>query len=175
MGYYVVPDTSKIGVSSPIKESNSKYEAPSGTVIIGRKHDGDENGNTEYQYAPLRVDPNDAANAGATIALSNATWTDSQKQLDFDYQAPSGWVIIGRKHDGDENGQTSYKIAQVIVQGSSIVKSVNGITSGSIKESSNIWYTAPSLVTMMEVMTGNKHKGDENGDTWYYSKLLYKE
>ncbi|WP_271218537.1 hypothetical protein [Streptosporangium carneum] len=34
-----------------MKESNHSFTAPAGTVITGRRHQGDENGYTRYQYA----------------------------------------------------------------------------------------------------------------------------
>jgi hypothetical protein len=171
MGYYLVAEINKISTSGAIKEANSSFTAPDPQVLVGRMHTGDENGNTTYQYAPLVADPNSGVNLQYT--LENAVWTDGIKQSDLSYNAPSGWVIIGRSHDGDENGTTKFHIAQVIVNGNTLVNTTDSMTSGPIKESAGIWWTASNLGTLMQVMTGTTHSGDENGNTTYTGSLLY--
>ena len=40
----------EMGQSKWIKESASSYICPPDTIMIGREHQGDENGNTRYKY-----------------------------------------------------------------------------------------------------------------------------
>lgn len=171
MGYYVVADINNIGTSSAIKESNSEYIAPAGCVLVGRMHEKDENGNTVYKYAPLVADPNSGVKLNYTLA--NQVWSAGIKQSQLTYNAPDGYAIIGRKHSGDENGATSFLIAQVLVDGKSIVSSTDPVTSGNIKESSGTWWVANAMGTLMQVWTGTTHQGDENGNTTYTGRLLY--
>ena len=104
-----------------------------------------------------------------SISIVNAKWDSSYKQSsDHQYRPGSQWIIVGRKHDGDENGQTAFKIAQVKVDGK-IASWDDYLGSGEIKESSGTWWTAPSG----KVMVGERHKGDENGRTYYYSGRIY--
>lgn len=171
MGYYLVADTNNIGTSSAIKESNSDYTAPENCVLVGRQHSGDENGNTVYKYAPLIADPNSGLNVSYTLA--NPQLSAGIRQSELTYNAPSGWAIIGRKHDGDENGLTYFRIAQVLVDATTAVRTTDGVTSGFIEESAGIWWVASKLGSLMQVMTGSTHQGDENGSTTYTGSLLY--
>lgn len=171
MSYYLVPNMSKVVENGPIKESNSTFTCPAGTVMVGRRHKGDENGDTYYKTAPLMVDPN--AGQSATITITNTSdWIDAGKQSKLDYQAPAGWVITGRKHDGDENGKTYFKISQVLI-GNTLAQTVNGVTSASIKESDGVWYDTPAIATMKGAITGMDHAGDENGKSTYTSHLIF--
>jgi hypothetical protein len=171
MGYYIVADIKNIGTSQPMKESNSSFSAPSGQVLVGRMHTGDENGNTTYKYAPLIADPNSGIDL--QYKLQNTTWTAGIKQSNLNYAAPDGWVIVGRKHDGDENGNTSFQISQVVIDGSTLAHTTDGMTSGQIKESSGTWWVASNLGSLMQVMTSTTHQGDENGNSTYTGSLLF--
>ena len=113
MGYYIVADINHIGTSQPIKESNSSFSAPAGQVLVGRMHTGDENKDTTYKYAPLIADPNSGINLN--YKLQNTTWTAGIKQSDLSYAAPDGWVIVGRKHDGDPGVTVLWKGLQHLV------------------------------------------------------------
>ena len=42
-------------VSASMKESRSSFLCPSNCVMTGRWHKGDENGQTQYEYATLRA------------------------------------------------------------------------------------------------------------------------
>jgi hypothetical protein len=171
MGFYIVADINNIGTSTPSKEANSSFSAPDGQVLVGRMHTGDENGNTTYKYAPLIADPN--SGVALKYKLQNTVWTDGIKQSDLSYSAPDGWVIVGRKHDGDENGKTSFQISQVVIDGATLAHTTDGMVSGQIKESSGIWWVASNLGNLMQVMTGTTHKGDENGNSTYTGSLLF--
>lgn len=168
-GVYIVPDTAHTSTSASIKESNSTFTAPAGQVIVGRMHSGDENGTTCYKTAPLIVDPNQGASLA--IKLGDSQWIDAGKESASSFSAPSGFAVIGRSHSGDENGDTKYQIAQVLVNGGT-VKSVDSTSSSEIKESSGEWYVSPAIGNIQQVMTGRKHSGDENGKTTYASQLF---
>jgi hypothetical protein len=169
--YYLVPDMQKAVQSGAIKESNSTFECPAGMVMIGRQHQGDENGNTFYQSAPLILDPNTHQTGTVTLSAPS-NWIDAGKQSALSYKAPNGYVITGRKHDGDENGQTYFKISQVLI-GNTLSNTVDEAVSGSIKESSGTWYNTPSISTMKGAITGMSHSGDENGNSTYTSNLVF--
>jgi hypothetical protein len=171
MGYYVVADINNIGISTPAKEANSSFVAPAGQVLVGRMHTGDENGDTTYQFAPLIADPN--SGVSLQYELLNTFWTDGIKQSDLSYNAPDGWVIVGRQHDGDENGNTSFLVSQVVINDATLARTTNSMVSDEIKESAGIWWVASNLGNLMQVMTGTTHKGDENGKTTYTGSLLY--
>jgi hypothetical protein len=171
MGYYVVADINNIGTSAAMKEANSSFSAPAGQVLVGRMHTGDENGLTTYKFAPLIADPNSGVQL--KYKLQNTVWTDGIKQSDLDYNAPDGWVIVGRKHDGDENGKTSFQISQVVISDTTLVSTTDGMKSTLIKESAGIWWVAANLGNLMQVMTGTSHSGDENGNTTYTGSLLF--
>jgi hypothetical protein len=168
--FYLVPDMS-LAQEQTVKESNSTFVCPPNFALVGRMHKGDENGDTTYQYAPLVVDPN--AEETRTINISDTSgWIDAGKESALNYQAPAGYVITGRKHDGDENGTTYFQISRVYV-GNTFSETVDGVTSGQIKESSGIWYNTPAIATMKGLITGMSHSGDENGNSTYTSNLVY--
>lgn len=51
--FYIVPNVRT--KSSVIKESSgTEFLCPTNTVMTGRWHKGDENGQTQYEYATLR-------------------------------------------------------------------------------------------------------------------------
>ena len=165
--YYIKPYNTT--TSGEIKESGSNFTCASGTVMVGRRHSGDENGKTQYKCASLRAYDESGRSVNVSISIVNAKWDSSYKQSsDHQYRPGSQWIIVGRKHDGDENGQTAFKIAQVKVDGK-IASWDDYLGSGEIKESSGTWWTAPSG----KVMVGERHKGDENGRTYYYSGRIY--
>lgn len=161
--FYIVPD--KRTVTSGMKESKSNFLCPTNTVMTGRYHKGDENGQTLYEYATLKaVDANGNIVAG-TITVEDVKWDSSIKESSGGgYDAPANRVIVGRKHDGDENGQTQYATAIIKIDGKTTTLE-GGINSASIKESSGIWFKTDSD----RVMIGRHHNGDENGQTYYTS------
>jgi len=140
--------------SGAIKESNgTAYICPSGKVLTGRQHSGDENGNTTYQCCNVgspQATPTSCA-WSAWFKESNGTW----------FSCPSNQYMVGRQHSGDENGNSRYYCCNLTQGGLQIP--VAGATcdwSSSVKESSSS-FECPS------VMVGRRHSGDENGSTWY--------
>jgi hypothetical protein len=155
--------------SSSMKESNSSYTCPSDKVLSGRMHTGDENGQTTYQCASLEaINADTLAPVSGTIQIEPQGWSGNIKESSGTwYDAPAGMVLVGRAHDGDENGNTRYRPARVKLNGRAI-EVTDSKTSGEIKESSGTWYTTEA----QHVMTGRMHKGDENKNTQYKSGLM---
>ncbi|ATB30172.1 hypothetical protein [Melittangium boletus] len=155
--------------SSSMKESNSSYTCPSDKVLTGRMHTGDENGQTTYQCASLEaIDADTLAPISGTIRIEAQNWSGNIKESSGTwYNAPAGMVLIGRAHDGDENGNTRYRPARITLNGRAI-EIIDSKTSGDIKESSGTWFKTETR----QVMTGRMHKGDENKYTQYKSGTM---
>lgn len=102
--------------SDAISEFYSNFKAPANRVIVGRKHSGDEHGNTQYATAQIKVN-------GETAILQEYTTSSSIKESGgIWFNTDSYRVMTGRKHDYDENGQTTYTSAKATYTDS---KSVN--------------------------------------------------
>ena len=66
--FYIVPN--RRTVTSEMKESGSYFLCPTNAVMTGRYHSGDENGQTQYEYATLKaVDEEGNAVAGTIVDL----------------------------------------------------------------------------------------------------------
>ena len=50
---------------------------------------------------------------GRNVHLTSYRWTASQKESSSHSKAGPEEVMVGRQHNGDENGQTSYQYARV--------------------------------------------------------------
>ena len=146
--------------SAEIKQpSGGWFRCPGNTVMTGRKHKGDENGDTTYQYAQVFFP------AGPVITTGDEEWSSWKKASDERFVAPENKVITGRQHKGDENGDTRYQTSRVYYNGLETAVNVDDNWSRGIKESSGDWYYCP----MNQVMVGRKHNGDENADSAYKS------
>lgn len=155
----------------PLKESSSTgYEAPTNRIIVGRKHSGDENGQTQYATAIVKLNGKvttlDEGRSSVPIKESSGIW----------FKTDANRVITGRHHNGDENGQTFYNSAVIILLqglstepapfGTIIVPNVR-TESEIIKESKSYFLCPPGTI-----MTGRYHWKDENGSTKYeYASL----
>lgn len=151
-----------------MKESESYFLCPNNTVMSGRYHTGDENGQTQYEYASLKaVDENGVVVPGV-VTVEDVTWSTSFKESSGNgYDAPTNRVIVGRQHSGDENGQTKYATAVVKFNGENTYIE-SSLSSSAIKESSGIWFKTNT----QRVIIGRHHSGDENGNTFYYSGII---
>ncbi|GLK11211.1 hypothetical protein GCM10017600_46170 [Streptosporangium carneum] len=101
-----------VGISSwspPQKESTSRFAAPIGEVLTGRRHQGDENGPTEYRHAPLTWQ-------GRPVQLISRTWSGWMKENRHSFTTGATQVLTGRQHTGDENGDTRYLYATVTIE-----------------------------------------------------------
>lgn len=168
--YYIVPVPNGRTITGEKTEYNSHFECTSGRVMTGRYHKGDEKGNTNYEEAPLKTidaEGNDVSIGEIKVEVDEK-WSDYIKESSGDgYDAPSGYVIVGREHNGDENGKTSYQIARIKV-GDEYTKITQQGISTEIKESAGTWYKTKEGY----VITGRHHSGDENGMTYYcYGKI----
>ncbi|WP_211230853.1 hypothetical protein [Pseudomonas parafulva] len=168
--------------SEDIGENWSYYECPVGQVMTGRRHKGDENGNTAYQCATLKQE-------GNTLEIKDSRWLDplcesgDEKQCKTTasggspvvqaeqpptvqaatgiwFNCPSNEVLDGRQHYSDENGETKYRCGKVF-SGTRQLQVMPATTwQASQKESSSEFTCAPD-----SVMVGRWHEGDENGNT----------
>lgn len=151
--------------SSGIGEKNSSFLCPANTVLTGRKHSGDENGTTWYEYTTLKCTDALGNEIYGVITVEDVTWGGwFPEQSGSGYTAPTGKVLVGREHVDDENGATRYAYATVKFNGNAVTLS-DQISSANIKESDGIWFKTDSE----RVMNGRHHSGDENGDTYYNS------
>ena len=100
--------TEDTGWTKAQKESQStEFECPRDQVMIGRKHDGGENGKTMYKCALMYND-------GYKFYVSGDKWSDWTKESTFTYIYPLYKVMTGREHQGGEGGKTRYKCSDVI-------------------------------------------------------------
>lgn len=150
-----------------VKESSSSFECPANTVMTGRYHSGDENGKTAYEYATLKALDAAGNPVGGVITVEDQRWEGNIKESNGNYNTPVGRVIVGRRHSGDENGQTAYKTAVVKFNGLATTM-INYSTSASNKESKWNWFKTDAT----HVITGRYHSGDENGNTYYYTGTI---
>lgn len=160
-GTIIVPD--KRTTTSAIVENSSVFLCPGNCVLTGRMHSGDENGNTFYEYAPLKAITPDGKTVEGDIAVRNVSWSDYlQENEGFNFDAPFGKVIVGRMHAKDENGDTRYAVGEVFFNGHpTTIKEYHG--SAPLKESAGTWFKTDDK----SVMTARHHYGDENGTTYY--------
>ncbi|MFS0827927.1 hypothetical protein [Pseudomonas phoenicis] len=175
--------------SDAVKESESEdWTCPGNGVVTARKHSGDEQGDTAYGCASI-----------AGVTPSGATWsaafpecginldadydensgrfkTCAEKKYDNDnagylyFTCPANQVMLGRSHEGDENGDTKYRcgaLYQGTPEDNKRVSVWPGTWSPAIRESDSE-HSCPTD----EVMVGRAHKGDENNDTRYLCAKL---
>ena len=144
----------------------SSYECPINSVMIGRRHKGDEHGDTSYECAPLTL----SAHGLAFRPLGWSEWIEESGENSggtSDFTCPADQLMIGRKHSGDENGDTSYLCAAIEWSASPIGASAP-FQSYPIEESGkNSGGTSSFTCPSGYLMTHRSHKGDENGDTRY--------
>ena len=149
--------------SPSMKESVSSFLCPSNTVMTGRLHCGDENGETIYEYAELKAVDEKGNLVDGVITVEFAGWVDVYgENIGREYDAPLGYVIIGRKHTGDEEGNTSYAIGKVYFNGYP-TNVINYKVSALQKESDGVWFKCDKNY----FITARHHYGDENGTTYY--------
>lgn len=152
--------------STACKELNSKFECPSNNVIVGRKHTGDENGETVYKYGALEFENTEDAEKYVIVFLDSG-WSKQIKESAAEkFQCLNGHMIVGREHIGDENGMTRYKTSRVVIVKKLDVEAVSDIPKEiKSKESDGTWVQCTGNDGTYKVMTGRQHTGDENGAT----------
>ncbi|WP_143519191.1 hypothetical protein [Pseudomonas sp. QTF5] len=143
-----------------IKESGSRFTCTVDTVLIGRKHSGDENANTHYKCATL-------SQFGKPVTTDEPLTSDNIKESGSEYVCPTNMVMVGREHDGDENGNTRYKCA--FLNGPmGQLQVAPGAWSAGQAESDHSLECAGN-----QVLVGRKHDGDENGHTYHKCATLW--
>jgi prepilin-type N-terminal cleavage/methylation domain-containing protein len=91
----------------PIKESASgTYNGRPNTIMVGRTHTNDENGNTQYMTGYLYVN---GVQLKPTSQQSSGDITESAGTF---YETPSSKLLTSRTHTGDENKKTQYYASQ---------------------------------------------------------------
>ena len=148
-----------------VQESSSdaiEFSVPTGTVMTGRQHTGDENGDTRYHYSRIEFQ-------GQAVVPASGSWSEERAQHEVEYTCPADQVMTGRSHEGDEQGPTKFRCASLESPGllenewSGVIGVGDPQLSNSIQESSGTAFTCPPD----RVLIGMKHEGDENGDTQY--------
>lgn len=90
--------------SGDVKESaGTSYLCPVNTVMTGRQHQGDENGNTKYLCSPLTYQ-----GRGVSVNPNGGSWSEAIVESTSQFVCPDNQILNGRYHKGDENGQTKY-------------------------------------------------------------------
>lgn len=88
-----------------IESSGTYYMCPPGKVMVGRDHWNDENGSTTYACASLKNGSKDLE-----IIWSDG-WSAPQGEHESGFACPTDSFLVGRYHDGDEEGPTRYRCA----------------------------------------------------------------
>lgn len=84
------------------------FTCPTNTVMTGRWHTGDEEGYTRYQCASL------VNSSGQAVQVEPLDWSEGHKESGGHSEAcGTNQIMIGRAHEGDENGQTRYLCANL--------------------------------------------------------------
>ncbi|MEU0483116.1 hypothetical protein ABZ260_28500 [Streptosporangium sp. NPDC006013] len=142
------------GASATLREPNSTFTCPAGEVMTGRGHQKDENGWTTYQCSRIRID-------GELVSTGNIRWSIGQRESNSYFVGSGDEVILGRKHNDDENGYTFYLTGTLHWRGSQ-VRLTNRNWTAPARESNH-----SSQAGVNQVMTGRWHDDDENGYTSY--------
>ncbi|NEO82555.1 hypothetical protein, partial [Moorena sp. SIO4G3] len=80
------------------------------TVLTGREHKGDENGETRYRYSKIQYN-------GIYCGLNDSIWSNNIKESSGNWSiATTNKVMTGRQHSGDENGETKYQYSSIILE-----------------------------------------------------------
>ena len=149
----------------------SEFICPLNTVITGREHSGDENGETRYRYSEIFMAIN-----GNKIKLftTDSFTTEKIKESSANWSSsPENKAMTGRYHKGDENGDTNYTYS-FIYQDDQSITTENHKWSDWVQESGKKSKGLSEFICPLNtVITGREHSGDENGETRYrYSEIF---
>ena len=92
--------------SGNIEENWHIFECPTNMAMNGREHDDDENGDTRYYCVKL-------TGALGELQLTPGAWSAGVPENKNTFECPANQVLVGRRHDSDENGDTFYKCASI--------------------------------------------------------------
>ncbi|HEY0781786.1 MAG TPA: Ca2+-dependent phosphoinositide-specific phospholipase C, partial [Thermoanaerobaculia bacterium] len=147
------------------KESSSDFVCGPNKVMTGRWHDCknkgtkcDENGNSTVYCRGI-------FSQNVPFDVGTGSWSAGIKEsAGIQYLCPTNTVMTGRRHKGDENGETHYLCSPLTYQGRSVPVDPNaGSWSQEIVES-----TSQFVCPDNQILNGRMHKGDENGKTSYH-------
>lgn len=97
-----------------VKESSSKVKGEEGEIIVKRVHTGDENGNTQYTFAPVY------ARINGTRILVPCKYREltevTVKESSGIYAESKDKSMVSRSHKGDENADTTYGFAKLYIE-----------------------------------------------------------
>ncbi|MFJ4387123.1 hypothetical protein ACIP02_22705 [Pseudomonas sp. NPDC089408] len=112
----------KVGDEQPDKDCNEAvtyhkdqvdpvyFTCPPNTVMTGRKHEGDENGLTNYTCSALYLQEEAKDNQ---LIVEPGEWEGWAYEYQSTFSCGDGKVMIGRAHKSDENGPTEYRCGQL--------------------------------------------------------------
>ncbi|MBA8991409.1 hypothetical protein FHW23_002678 [Curtobacterium pusillum] len=151
-------------------ESKSIAKCDRDMVMVGRSHDGDENGPSAVRCTFLRTSSGRGGPIVRTSGTTKSEWIKESSGRAF--TCPTNSVMSLRLHVNDENGDTQYRCQSLELFRGDDEKEHPVITSdvvwsGSVKEA-NSSYTCPEN----KVLVGREHTGDENGSTRYQCAAL---
>ena len=150
--------------SANMKESGSSFMCPSGTIMTGRAHTGDENGNTQYEYSTLKAINSKGEVIIGSITIEDIEWdTEFNESSGMGYDAPINRIVVGRQHLGDENGKTKYATAVIKFNGHPAEIKKYAVSETRKESGGWNWFKTSEK----QVLTGRHHFGDENGNTYY--------
>lgn len=142
------------------KESASDFRCPNHQVMVGRRHNGDEHGQTSYacglpyQFGSLRT--------------RNSKTYAPQAEPGFHFTCDKNTIMTGRKHQGDEKGPTTYTCAEVVDSWGHTMEVTPVQLHTPYKESSHEFECPKN-----QAIAGRNHDGDENGQTQYLCAQLW--
>ena len=157
-------------------ENSSSLECPANKIVTGTYHIGDENKDSALICSTFAAyyaeDGAGGKVSGVTITVENTYWTEWKGEKNSTFSAPTGYVIVGRAHSGDENGNTRYKVGKVYVSNGTTKKAVTLYGSKATLWCKQSKGCSNGVISPMGdyMLTKRKHDGDENGNTWTYHK-----
>jgi hypothetical protein len=169
-GYTVTAQSWSSWIQESGKDSGgtSEYICPDNQAMIGRKHQGDENGNTSYLCGKVYYNGAEVPISTGASSFTYASWSPRMKESNSYYICPVNKIMTGRLHQGDENGETAYLCTPIIYGGNFVVLAWDDAWSAPIQESGkNSGGESSFTCADNKIMVGRQHEGDENGNTRY--------
>jgi hypothetical protein len=144
-------------------------------AIVGRCHLKDENGNTQYKYGKvLLMNKKDAKKYDLIYGAEKYKSDTIESESNSAFICPRSCLIVGRDHQGDENGKTWYYYRKFWLEDTETKETfdldfVNYNYTVEKKESSGEWAEYPVYTDNEKAfyapMFGREHYGDENANT----------
>lgn len=141
-------------------ENGSDIKCPTDNVMTGRRHNGDEKGNTWYKCGTVMQ-------YGYRKTRNSKTYPPKSER-GFHFTCDKNTIMTGRKHDGDENGLTTYTCAEVVDTWGHTMQVTPVQLHTPYKESSHEFQCPKN-----QAIAGRNHDGDENGRTQYLCAELW--